>query len=254
MRSSPPSSRAANRAGGNPTNRASTAPVGAIDARIAAREIRRTQLLDAAIEVVRREGPFVSMEQIASESGITKPIIYRHFVDREGLVEAMAERFVDELITSLGPSMHQQAEPIDLLTATVDAYLALIEREHHLYRFLSSQPGPDRRDVMAGLVAEEVAIIIEQLLADRSLPVGPARTWAYGLVGMVHFAGDWWATAAAANPADAVPRADIVHHLTAVLWQGFDRLGLGEQPPEPPDPRARPRNSSTTRSHRKPSR
>ncbi len=224
------------------------------DARTAARAVRRTQLLDAAISVVRREGPHVSMEQIARESGVTKPIIYRHFVDREGLVEAIAERFTTELISSLGPAMHQYAEPIDLLTTTVDIYLDLIEREQHLYRFLSSQAGPDRRDVMAGLVAEEVAIIIERVLADRSLPLEPARTWAYGLVGMVHFVGDWWATSAAANPAAAVPRSDIVRHLTDVLWHGFDRLGLGDQPAEPPGSRARPQPNVTTSPSRKPSR
>ena len=39
-----------------------------------------------------RSGPQASMDEIAAEAGITKPILYSHFGDKAGLVHALAER------------------------------------------------------------------------------------------------------------------------------------------------------------------
>ncbi|BFO19525.1 hypothetical protein SHKM778_59130 [Streptomyces sp. KM77-8] len=46
-------------------------------------ERRRRELLEAADRVVLRDGPGASMNAIAAEAGITKPILYRHFGDKE---------------------------------------------------------------------------------------------------------------------------------------------------------------------------
>src|SRR6266536_121541 len=48
------------------------------------RMARRLELLEAAIEVIRRGGPTASMDEIAAQAGITKPIVYRDFRARSG--------------------------------------------------------------------------------------------------------------------------------------------------------------------------
>ena len=53
-------------------------------------ERRRRELLEAADRVVLRDGPEASMNAIAAEAGITKPILYRHFGDKGGLYRALA--------------------------------------------------------------------------------------------------------------------------------------------------------------------
>src|SRR6266511_236767 len=55
------------------------------------RMARRLELLEAAIEVIRREGPTASMDEIAAQAGITKPIVYRYFGDRAGVYQALAD-------------------------------------------------------------------------------------------------------------------------------------------------------------------
>ena len=47
--------------------------------------------------MVREEGPRATMEAMAAAGGVTKPILYRHFGDRRGLVAAIGERFQREL-------------------------------------------------------------------------------------------------------------------------------------------------------------
>jgi AcrR family transcriptional regulator len=51
---------------------------------------RRTQLLEAAIACIRRVGADASMEQIAAEAKVTKPVLYRYFRDKGDLYQAVA--------------------------------------------------------------------------------------------------------------------------------------------------------------------
>src|SRR5690348_8052225 len=70
-------------------------------ARDARRAARREELLAGAIKVIRRDGPLASMDAIAAEAGVTKPIVYRHFGDRDGLTQAVATQFAAELFAEL---------------------------------------------------------------------------------------------------------------------------------------------------------
>lgn len=197
-----------------------------------AREERREAFVDAAVALIRRDGPFVTMEQIAAECGITKPVIYRHFGDRDGLVMNIAGRFVDQLVADLAPLMVSDAPAHALLLATIDTYLQLVERDTHLYRFLTNQAGADRRDLVARLVAEEVSIVLEHRMAAAGLDPAPARPWAYALVGMVHFAGDWWIDDR------SVDRDELGELLATLVWDGLAQLDL--------DGRTRARNAPFT--------
>ena len=100
------------------------------------RAARRNELLDAAVVVIRRAGPGASMDAMAAEAGITKPILYRHFTDRAGLVTAVADRFADALTTELDAALLSNQGPRDVLVQTIDAYLAFVERDPSLYRFV----------------------------------------------------------------------------------------------------------------------
>lgn len=181
---------------------------------------RREQLLAAAMTAVRRDGPTVSMEAIAAEAGVTKPIVYRHFGDRSGLVSALATQFSDELMGALRTSLERAAEPRDLLVGTIDAYLAFVEREPNLYRFVvqHADGGAEEISGFVRQVAQEVAVVLGERLRQIGYDSGAAEPWAYGLVGMVHLAGDWWVDRA------AMPRARLVEYLTTMVWNGLEGL------------------------------
>ncbi|MEY2568910.1 MAG: hypothetical protein QOE35_3439 [Actinomycetota bacterium] len=186
---------------------------------------RRQGLLDAAVEVIRRDGPNVSMEAIAAAAGVSKPIVYRHFGDRSGLVAALANRFSDDLMGALQASLQRDAEPRDLLVGTIDAFLAFVEKEPNLYRFVV-QHDDGGAEEMAGFVrqvAQQVAIVLGERLRQIGHDSGAAEPWAYGLVGMVHFAGDWWIERG------AMPRARLVEYLTALVWDGLAALDNGQE-------------------------
>ncbi|MBY8883288.1 TetR/AcrR family transcriptional regulator [Streptomyces sp. PTM05] len=189
-----------------------------------ATERRRKELLEAADRVVLRDGPEASMNAIAAEAGITKPILYRHFGDKNGLYRALAKRHTDALLASLRTALDSADARRDRVEATLDAYLTAIEARPQVYRFLMHPTEQESSDTEKGFDAgrqsapllrrlgEELARII----AER-LDLGPggdelARVWGHGIVGMMHAAGDWWL---GERPCS---REQLVRHLADLLW------------------------------------
>src|SRR5215207_684617 len=138
------------------------------------------------------------MEAMAAASGVTKPILYRHFGDRQGLVTAIGERFQEELGAAIGAALESfgQTSEGGVLRATIDAYLSLVERETELYRFLVQQDARTGNEISSAFVArviEQVTGVVAAGLEGAGRDPALAELWAVGIVGMVHAAGDWWA-------------------------------------------------------------
>ncbi|MDT3399470.1 TetR family transcriptional regulator [Streptomyces sp. B1866] len=191
-----------------------------------ATERRRKELLEAAERVVLRDGPGASMNAIAAEAGITKPILYRHFGDKGGLYRALAARHTDALLAALRAALDAPAGRRDRVEATLDTYLAAIETQPQVYRFLMHPAEDDQegRPTEGGFdvgrhsapllrrIGEELAtVVIERL------DLGPdgdeqARVWGHGIVGMMYAAGDWWLRERPCS------RSQLVRHLTDLLW------------------------------------
>ena len=198
--------------------------------RLVRRAERRAGLLAAAIDVVRRDGAGVSMEAMAAAAGVTKPILYRHFGDRDGLIGAMAGQFAQDLTDRLTEAFGASAEvePRERLRAGIDAYVSFIASDTELYRLLVQQDGRlggEATTAMADEVARRVAVILGEALADLGRDSGPAEAWAYGIVGMIHMAGDWWVER------QTMTRTRLVDELTNLLWSGLEGAREVDPPP-----------------------
>src|SRR5215217_6236529 len=89
---------------------------------------RREQLLDATKAIAVADGfHAVSIEAVARRAGITRPIVYGHFGDLGGLLEAMVdregERSLAQLATVLPERLPQDGSPGDDLIGALRAYL-----------------------------------------------------------------------------------------------------------------------------------
>jgi AcrR family transcriptional regulator len=194
--------------------------------RVAARAARRATLLDAADRAIRRDGPEVSMEALASEAGITKPVLYRHFGDRGGLLDAVAERHARRLTDELRAALAEQRHPRERIRSVMATYLAFLERDPELHRFVtrvapSERPSAGRalEDALT-VVCDQVVDAVARELTGARLDPAPARTWGVGMVGMVQLVGDRWLEAR------DVPREVLVARLTDLLWNGFRGIVL----------------------------
>ncbi|MEU4179999.1 TetR family transcriptional regulator [Streptomyces sp. NPDC026589] len=200
-----------------------------------AAERRRRELLEAADRVVLRDGPQASMNAIAAEAGITKPILYRHFGDKGGLYRALAKRHTDALLSALRAALDAPADRRERVESTLDTYLAAIEARPQVYRFLmhpadgaatDTAPSPEQGfDVgrHSAPLLRRLGEELGQVIAER-VDLGPdseqmARIWGHGIVGMMHAAGDWWL---GDRPCS---RERLVSSLADLLWGRLAEAG-----------------------------
>lgn len=184
---------------------------------------RRQELLDAADRAIRRSGPDVTMDEIAAEAATAKPVLYRYFGDKGGLYQALAERYVQLVMTTIREALvaRESAEPRDRLEAAISAYLKLVDSSTPVYRFLMHRAVTERAeahatvaDFIRGLGGELAAVMAEEL-RSRGRDAHAAEAWARGIVGMVQVAGDWWLEQR------SMTRERLVEHLVTLLWSGL---------------------------------
>jgi AcrR family transcriptional regulator len=136
---------------------------------------RREQLLDATKAIVDERGfHAVSIEAVAREAGITRPVVYGHFGDLDGLLEALVQRESARALGSLAdvlPPVLDSRDPREGLVVALDGYLRAVEADPKTWRLvlMPSEGAPaalrehiDRgRDAvvahLAGLVSAGVA-------------------------------------------------------------------------------------------------
>jgi len=188
------------------------------------RQDRRQELLDAALRALALQGPGVSMEAIAGEAGVTKPILYRHFGDQAGLAGALAQRYLAELNAELAP--HAQPNLRAQTAAQLDAGLRVVERHPGLYEYITFERGFERAEAdQGGPLNAGFADFVAAILRGAGLDVEAAGPWAYGMAGMFHSSTLWWIRTR------EMPREKFVEYIVALLWDGLgDLLGAAVNP------------------------
>jgi AcrR family transcriptional regulator len=186
---------------------------------------RRRALLEAADRIIQREGPEASMAAIAAEAGISKPILYRHFGDKSGLYQALAERHTRKLIEGIREEFSRSDGVRARTRTTIDTYLSTISANLQLYRFLMHRASAEDAATHSAMstmirgVSTELAevMIAEGWMVDRAR----AYVWGHAIVGMVQTAGDWWLD----HP--EVARDTVVNGLADLILGGLPAVAGG---------------------------
>lgn len=185
------------------------------------RRARREQLVQATVAAVTEHGSGVGMDEIAAAAGTSKTVVYRHFADRGELHLAVCAQVAEQLLGALREAMTGIERPRQLVAAAVDTYLAFIEADPELYRFVVHSP-TDRAadaDPIAGLselVGDQAAGLVALALEQAGRDTAAAEPWGHGLVGLVRAAADRWL-----RSPDPMPRAELTAHLTDLAWAGL---------------------------------
>lgn len=91
-------------------------------------EQRREQLLDTTLALIAREGfTGVSIDAVARSAGITRPIVYQHFHDLPGLLNALLDREHERAMTQLAAVLPAASDDRPLLEVASDALRGYLE-------------------------------------------------------------------------------------------------------------------------------
>jgi AcrR family transcriptional regulator len=182
---------------------------------------------------VSRHGAGVGMDEIAAAAGTSKTVVYRHFADRHDLHAAVCARVAEQLLSKLREAMQSSVHPRQMLAAAIETYLAFLEADPELYRFVvhGSPAGPldgDPITSLSALVGDSAAALTATGLEQAGRDPAAAAPWGHGLVGLVRSAADWWLQAE--RP---MLRSELAAHLTDLAWAGLS----GVVSPASPDTR-----------------
>lgn len=89
---------------------------------------RREQLLDVAKQLVGERGLFsITIEAVASRAGVSRPIVYHHFGDLRGLLEALVAREGRHARSQLDAALPRASSGTDYRLALLAAWRTFLE-------------------------------------------------------------------------------------------------------------------------------
>jgi AcrR family transcriptional regulator len=137
---------------------------------------RREQLLDVTKAIVGESGfHAVSIEAVARRAGITRPVVYGHFNDLGGLLEAMLDRETARAHGQLArilPPPSWQGGPHEMLLGALHGYLEAVRADPVTWRLvLMPQEGaPELLHEQIRRGRDEVLAILAELVRPGLAP------------------------------------------------------------------------------------
>lgn len=135
-------------------------------------DVRRAQLLDAALTVIVRDGyEKVSIDAIAREAGVTRPVVYGVFDGLSDLLSALLDRQQAHAMNQLTPLLlagfEEDSEAIEQLPAVIRAVAGAIVEDPDTWRpiLLAPQGTPEAVRQRIDADREAVRQVLESMIA-----------------------------------------------------------------------------------------
>lgn len=180
---------------------------------------RRNDLIDGTIEAIRRRGRYVSMDEIASEIGVSKTVLYRYFVDKNDLTTAVMMRFAQTtLIPNMAAALSSNLDGFDLTREIIRVYVQTVANEPEPYRFVMANSSASKSKVIADserIIARMLAVVLRRRMREAGMDTRGVDPWAYMIVGGVQLATHSWLL-------DPRMSADeLIGYLTMLSWSAL---------------------------------
>ncbi len=173
---------------------------------------RMEQTLEVAHDLFAARGyAAVTMDDIAAAVGVTKPLLYNYFGNKERLYVACMERAGDALFATIEETVRPSSNPGDLLNDGLRAFFAFLDADRAAWAVLFDETLPQ-----SGVVADRVAdyrgrlleLVAESLLAQlpprrRDAASTEVEALSTALMGAAEALARWWLRTEAVSAQEA---------------------------------------------------
>jgi len=183
---------------------------------------RREQLLDIGRRLFAERGlDGTSIEEIAAQAGVSKPVVYEHFGGKEGLYAVVVDREVERFL-SMGTRLLEGEDTMAKFELAAVQLLRYIQENSDGFRILVRDSNPTSGSGTFASLISDIASQVEYILGDvlekRGYDPALAPVYAQMLVGMVASAGQWWLDARKPG------LEEMAAHLVNLAWNGLREL------------------------------
>lgn len=195
------------------------------------RAVREQQMLDAAVKVFSRRGfHAASMDEIADEAGISKPMVYAYLGAKDELFTACLHREGTRLMEAIVAAVVPDLPFDERLWRGLRAFFRFVGAHRDGWAVLYRQgrgerPFADELATMRSRIIEVVAGMLDRGLAadgrpDRAVEL---EVMAHALVGASESVADWLADHPDADP------DGMANRMMNVAWIGAGSLLAGRR-------------------------
>lgn len=153
----------------------------------------------------------VTMDDVAADAGVTKPLLYAYFGNKERLYLACLERAGEAMFATVGAAVSHADSPADALRRGLHAFFAFVDEDRDAWRVLFDETLP-----AGGEIAQAVGGYRERLLAlvaqtnlarlpeqRRAAAKTEVEATSVALLGAAEALARWWLRTGAMPAADA---------------------------------------------------
>lgn len=201
-------------------------------------EERREQLLDAVLKIIVEQGVHkVSMDTVAREVGVTRPVVYSVFSDTDDILRASLDREQAAALAQVLPLLTALQESDDPATAVVDyldgflgAVLDAPDRWRAAFSLVDSTTPKFRRRVDQQRAAA-IAFLEEYL---RRAPVPPGMD--VEMTARAIFTLAWEAGRMLLSEPEIFSRQRMLTFARTIVAEHFEPVGASADQPTPTTP------------------
>jgi AcrR family transcriptional regulator len=155
---------------------------------------RERQMLDAARALFAARGyADVTMDEVAAEVGVTKPLLYNYYGNKEQLFLACMRPAADALLQAVVSAIQAAPDAPGAFRAGIHAFFAFLDRDGEAWKVLhdESLPGGGEIAVQAAAYRERLEALVTAALQERteSRAVEPLSV---AILGAAESLGRWW--------------------------------------------------------------
>jgi AcrR family transcriptional regulator len=181
---------------------------------------RRRQLIDVSRGVFAARGfEAATLEEIAEQAGISRPILYSHFGDKQGIFEAVVNDEIARVQAVVTEAIANPGPPRDVLERGLRAFFRYVRENPDGHAVLTRDAPVHLSDsglgVMLDGLASRVAEVIARAIRGLGLDPAPAPIYANALIGLGAHVGRWW------RDHPDVSHDTVTLHTTVFVWRGF---------------------------------
>lgn len=185
---------------------------------------REQQVLDIAHARFAADGyAAVTMDEVAAEAGVTKPLLYAYFGNKERLYLACMERAGDAMLATVSEAVGAASGPADALRRGLRAFFAFVDDDRDAWRVLFDETLPaggeiavrvaGYRERLLSFVAQTLITRLPAELRERGSTEIEALSTA--LLGAAEALARWWLHTG------AIPAQDAAELLIATVEPGL---------------------------------